>query len=200
MILKSLHIIFLFLILPESVTLRWNKNNEHDLAGYTLYYGYESNRYVANVNVGMENRYTLENLQSDTDYYFAVTAFDTNGNESEFSNEIKVHTSSESEDEQEIDESKYECANFPNPFNPLKENTRIRFFLTDNEGVTIRIYNVLGKHVYTVLENQHKNRGDHSENYWTGRDKNGDLVRNGTYICEIKTSSFHRFTKIIVMH
>lgn len=56
-----------------------------DLAGYKVYYGTVSRSYTNSVDVGSVQSHTL-NLVAGT-YYFAVTAYDTSGNESVYSNE-----------------------------------------------------------------------------------------------------------------
>lgn len=73
------------------LTLQWSANTEADLMGYNIYYGLASKNYINKTVVG---RSTLSYYFVDTDlvigmtYYFAVTAFDTAGNESGFSNEV----------------------------------------------------------------------------------------------------------------
>ncbi len=84
-----------FLFLPQhclgaSFTLAWDPNQEPDLAGYKLYYGTSSRSYSQNVNVGNLTLYTLAGLQAGVTYYFAVTAYDTEGNESDYSNEVSA--------------------------------------------------------------------------------------------------------------
>jgi fibronectin type 3 domain-containing protein len=69
------------------VRLSWNANSEPDLAGYKVYYGTSSRTYATSVNVSAVTTYTLTGLTGGT-YYFAVTAYDTTGNESGFSNEV----------------------------------------------------------------------------------------------------------------
>ena len=70
-----------------------------DLAGYNLYYGTESGNYTDMVDVGCavscpeptgseEETYTISGLSDGVVYYFAVTAYDTAGNESDYSNEV----------------------------------------------------------------------------------------------------------------
>ncbi len=59
-----------------------------DLKGYKVYYGTESNNYSENIDVGNVTNYTVSNLSDGTTYYFAVTAYDTSGNESDYSNEV----------------------------------------------------------------------------------------------------------------
>jgi len=75
------------------VSLSWNRNNEPDVAGYKLYYGTSSRSYASSVNVGNLISYTLTVLNTGT-YYFAVTAYDTSGNESGLSNEVSKSVAS----------------------------------------------------------------------------------------------------------
>ncbi|MEW6417445.1 MAG: DNRLRE domain-containing protein [Nitrospirota bacterium] len=58
-----------------------------DLAGYNVYYGNTSSNYSQIIDVGNITTYTVASLNDGT-YYFAVTAYDTSGNESEYSNEV----------------------------------------------------------------------------------------------------------------
>ncbi|NLJ28061.1 MAG: fibronectin type III domain-containing protein, partial [Deltaproteobacteria bacterium] len=72
------------------VTLAWNANTEPTLAGYKIYYGQASRTYGDPVNVGNQTTYalTLPDLPDGGAYYFAATAYDTSGNESDFSEEL----------------------------------------------------------------------------------------------------------------
>lgn len=79
-------------VLPTSATLAWNApTGAINLAGYRLYIGTApgtySQPYGQGVTVGNVTTYTLMGLSSGTRYYFAVTALDTSGNESVYSNE-----------------------------------------------------------------------------------------------------------------
>jgi len=86
---------FLFALLTQFSThvfageanLSWNPNSEADLAGYKVYYGTSSQIYGAPIDVGNQTAYTLTGLPSGATYYFAVTAYDTSSNESDFSAE-----------------------------------------------------------------------------------------------------------------
>ncbi|MDY6838817.1 MAG: fibronectin type III domain-containing protein [Thermodesulfobacteriota bacterium] len=72
------------------LSLRWNPNLESDIAGYKLHYGTASWDYEFAVDVGNETSYTLSGLQSGMVYYCAASAYDTQGNESDLSEEV-VH-------------------------------------------------------------------------------------------------------------
>lgn len=70
-----------------SAVLEWNPSPSPAVAGYHLYYGTASGNYTANIEVGNVTTMTVFGLSSGVTYYFAMTAYDTNGAESGFSNE-----------------------------------------------------------------------------------------------------------------
>jgi flagellar hook assembly protein FlgD/sugar lactone lactonase YvrE len=80
--------------------------------------------------------------------------------------------------------------NFPNPFNPNKEKTKIRYRLgADADEVKIRIYNIAGA---LVSELDGTTNGESSSIWskyndveWDGRNGRGDLVMNGIYPFEV---------------
>jgi len=74
----------------DSVTLAWDSNSEPDLAGYKIYYGCSSRHYTNYVDVGNSTSHTVSGLQRGLTYYFAITAYNTDGYESYYSNEVVV--------------------------------------------------------------------------------------------------------------
>ena len=99
---RSIIFMFLLLLVPgalclapfistadaASVTLAWDYNQEDDLAGYRLHYGNSSGNYSEVIDVGNNNRYTVGGLSAGVAYYFAVTAYDSQGSESGYSTEL----------------------------------------------------------------------------------------------------------------
>jgi len=77
------------------VRVEWDPNIEPDTAGYKVYYGTLSKNYFFYVNVGKVTSYTLADIQDGKTYYLAATAYDTNGVESDFSDEITYTAPSE---------------------------------------------------------------------------------------------------------
>lgn len=72
-----------------SVTLAWNPSPDQTVTGYRLYYGVEPEQYTNSiVVVGNNTSCTVTGLVFGVTYYFATTAYDSNGMESEFSNEV----------------------------------------------------------------------------------------------------------------
>jgi hypothetical protein len=74
----------------ETATLSWNANSEPDLQGYKIYLATTSGGYGAPITtLPMDaTSYTVTDLEIGTTYFFAVTAYNSSGAESSFSNEV----------------------------------------------------------------------------------------------------------------
>lgn len=73
-----------------TATLSWDPNSESDLEGYKIYLATDPGRYgapIAILNKDVTN-YTVTGLETGTTYFFTVTAYNLNGAESPFSNEV----------------------------------------------------------------------------------------------------------------
>ena len=73
----------------SNVTFEWDANSESDLAGYRLHQGVTNGVYdsvVADIPAGTET-VILTNIPDGT-YYWALIAYDTEGLESGYSNEV----------------------------------------------------------------------------------------------------------------
>ncbi len=72
----------------SQVTLAWDANKEDNLAGYFAYRGTTSGKYADRVDVENYTQHTFSNLQAGVTYYFAVTAYNTDQIESDYSQEL----------------------------------------------------------------------------------------------------------------
>jgi len=78
----------------SSITLSWETPVSladgkplADLSGFNIYYGKSPLGYSEVIDTGDVRTYTLQNMPAGT-YYFAVTAYDSAGNETDFSPEV----------------------------------------------------------------------------------------------------------------
>lgn len=75
----------------REVTLTWDANSEPDLSHYVVYWGTASRVYTVNSgNIGLVTMYKRQMPDDGKVYYFAVTAVDTAGLESDYSNEVNT--------------------------------------------------------------------------------------------------------------
>ncbi len=70
------------------ITLAWDQNPESDIAGYKVYYGFESGAYSNVIDIGSYTSCTISGLEEGETYFIAATAYDTSGDESAYSGEI----------------------------------------------------------------------------------------------------------------
>lgn len=71
-----------------TATLEWDRNDEPEAVGYRLYYGLSTGLYTFNVDAGGNTTATVATLTAGRTYFFAVTAYNTEGLESPYSNEV----------------------------------------------------------------------------------------------------------------
>src|ERR1035437_9956231 len=72
----------------SSVTLAWEPSSGRAIAGSRFYDGVASRTYTNVISAGTVTTSTVSGLVSGATYFFAVTAYDTNGQESDFSSEV----------------------------------------------------------------------------------------------------------------
>ena len=81
---------FLYSVLAESICVEWDRNPEDDVAGYRIHYGIRSRLYTSTIDVGDTTEFTITDLENGSMYFFAVSAYDSAGNESLKSDEIYI--------------------------------------------------------------------------------------------------------------
>ena len=84
--------------------------------------------------------------------------------------------------------------NYPNPFNP---ETTIKFQLPEPGHVTLKIYNMLGQVVRTLVAEQ-KKAGYYRVN-WDGRDNRRVLCANGVYLYRLKAGNYEKTRKMVML-
>ncbi len=84
--------------------------------------------------------------------------------------------------------------NYPNPFNP---STTLRYLVPKASHVTIKIYNIIGKEVATLV-NRQIDAGYH-EVAWDTQNIENQVMSSGIYICQMQAGSFVESRKIMLV-
>jgi hypothetical protein len=84
--------------------------------------------------------------------------------------------------------------NFPNPFNPT---TTIKFGLRSKSNVSIKIYDVAGRLVKTLV-NEMRDAGRH-EVTWDGTNNHNSTVASGVYFYKMNTKEFEQTKKMVLL-
>jgi len=84
--------------------------------------------------------------------------------------------------------------NYPNPFNP---STRISFSVPEAGRAVLRVYNVRGQLVKTLLDRDVE-VGDMTVR-WNGEDEQGRRVSSGVYFCSLRTAGMKATRKMILL-
>jgi len=125
-------------------------------------------------------------------YYHMTGAFDAE-EYAVFKRDVQTNTSVSQTDKSDkpVDFKLY--ANFPNPFNP---DTKIRFDVPVESYVNVEIYNMLGKKIRSLL-NENKSAGSHLVS-WNGLADNGSSVASGLYFYRLEATSIngYKFVKM----
>lgn len=78
---------------PSFGLLTWSANKESDLAGYRVYTGESLRNYNLEVHeVGFDTVLNFAELPNEQGFFVAVTAYDSAGNESGYSNEVRINS------------------------------------------------------------------------------------------------------------
>ncbi len=86
-------------------------------------------------------------------------------------------------------------ANYPNPFNPT---TQFDFTLPIDKAVTVRVYDVTGRLVKTLVDHQPLPAGTHTVS-WNGTSDAGVAVASGTYMYALEYGNFRKVRKLTLV-
>jgi hypothetical protein len=84
--------------------------------------------------------------------------------------------------------------NYPNPFN---QTTTLSINLDEPTHITMDIYNTKGQHIKTLMRTNLA-QGSH-QIVWDGKDRTGENVPTGAYLCHIFTPSYHTTVKLLFL-
>ena len=86
--------------------------------------------------------------------------------------------------------------NYPNPFNP---NTTIEYNVENSGHVSLKIYDIMGRSVRTLV-NEYKESGRPDYKVvWDGRNDNGQQVSAGLYLYTLSSNGMTDHAKMVLM-
>ncbi|MBA4407414.1 hypothetical protein C0389_09075 [bacterium] len=186
----------------QQITLTWNANPNPNLTAYRVYrkighsgtgslIGSTSNTTFTDPDYIMtgssEDTYLMYDVrpyifQTESDPYFESAVFGRGGLESMLENNLIVTSALDVP-------TVYSITNYPNPFNPT---TTINYQLPENGFVTIKVYDMLGKEIATLV-NGNRTAGYHKVTFDAGR------LTSGIYIYTINAGKYTLSKKMLLM-
>jgi len=179
----------------EGIVLTWRTESEVSCAGFHLWRSEdEESEYErittalisghGNSSTGHEYSYTDRNVEDGVMYWYKIEEVSTDGS-STFHGPVSVVGVSPIPTEFGLSQ------NYPNPFNP---ETAFKYTLPEDSEVSIRIYDLLGKEVKTLV-GKHQQAGYYTET-WDGLDDEGRVASSGIYFILMEAGHFRKVQKI----
>jgi hypothetical protein len=85
--------------------------------------------------------------------------------------------------------------NYPNPFNP---STSIEFTVRDRTRVSVKVFDVAGRLVRTLVEDDRAAGSVHRVT-WDGRNDTGESVSSGVYFYRLVANDFTQTKKMVLL-
>jgi len=134
-------------------------------------------------------------LELNSIYYWRVLSKNDNGSSNYSSTGTFKTSGATAVDDKEVIPTQFKLSqNYPNPFNPT---TKITYALPQNAFVSIKIYDMLGREVKSLVNNETL-AGNHSVD-WNGENNLGYKVSSGTYIYRITAGNFVAVKKMVLI-
>ncbi|MCB9068988.1 MAG: T9SS type A sorting domain-containing protein [Calditrichae bacterium] len=173
-----------------TVNLTWEESVDADFDYFSVYRSDNPDALGSLVGTTTGIEFVEENVPNG-DWYYQISATDFNGNEGDYT--VASIVVGIGDDNNLPNEFSLE-QNYPNPFNP---STSIEFALPQTVDVSLKIYNIRGQLVKTLVDGS-KSAGRYSLT-WDGTDNFGSRVASGTYIYSIKAGEFVNNKKMVLL-
>ncbi len=176
----------------QEIKLSWRKNTEADFKNYIVYKDTLSKFTIDTTNKLLETDTSYFNdyySNYPAKFYYKITAVDSQGNESNPSQDIEVIITDIKEPKVKIVNDYFLYQNFPNPFNP---QTTIGFRIKERSYVKLMVYDILGKLIKTLVNNIEE-QGYHEVKF------NAENLSSGIYLYRIEIVGENNIPKYLDM-
>jgi len=169
--------------------LDWTTGNEIDNLGFNIYRSESPDGEYTRVNTkmieakgsafaGASYSFSDKDVIPKMTYYYKLEDISTEGT-STFHGPVMAKVTAATPTQFTLDQ------NYPNPFNA---RTMISYTLKTDADVTLKIYNILGQEIKTMVK-KHQLAGTYTIT-WDGKDSKGNDVSSGIYFYRIKAGDF----------
>jgi hypothetical protein len=175
-------------VTKTGVLLNWKTETEVNNYGFEIQRSGQTDKWEAlgfveghgNSNSPKEYNFKDSEINSAGTYSYRLKQIDNDG-VYEFSKTIEVNFN--------VPSNFGLSQNYPNPFNP---STTISFNLPESGKVTLKIYNIIGKEIKTLVEG-YREAGIHTFNF------NAEGYPSGMYLYSLSTNGFTETKKMLFM-
>ena len=185
----------------DGVILDWTTHSEYKCSGFYVLRSNTSNGPFKRISdelipahgtTNVYNDYTFQDtdLQFDTEYFYKLHEISE-----DYGDTTKVYYGPMSVKTGKAPEGFVLYPNYPNPFNP---ETRIKYEIIDESRITLRIYDVLGKEIITLVDEK-KPTGIYRTS-WDGSNQTGVQVPSGIYILKLVSDERTTIQKMTKVH
>jgi hypothetical protein len=195
--LSSFHAIYS----EARVELQWITESESNSWGFNVYRSLDKDKNYSQINARLIKaagnstqrriyRFQDNRVEEDITYWYQLQQIDIDG-ATQFFGPISMSTSSAISHVPQLFDF-YE--NYPNPFNP---STTLQFDLPSSEHVLMEIFDISGKKVKTLVDEQ-LSAGSYPV-LWDGTNFDNQQVSAGAYFCRIIAGSFQQVNKMMLL-
>ena len=175
--------------------LNWKRINKTSIS---CVYASGSNIMASNKEISNDFGISWKKYDTGLPTYTGVTAITVSNNFVYLATDTGIYVipsqeilTSIEDDDKTLPQNYTLSQNYPNPFNP---ETTIGYQLSTAGFVTLKVYDVLGREVATLV-NEYKQPGQHNCKW---RIKNGELP-NGVYFYRLQSGNFTETKKLVLM-
>jgi len=175
-----------------AAVMRWRTSFELDVNGFRVHRSDQSEGVyrevtkdlisAANLPQGGEYEWRDDSVRPNRDYYYKLEEVTESGDGFVFGPYKVTYRASFSLEQ-----------NVPNPFNP---STTIKFAIPEKARVSLRIYDVAGRLVRTLVDEDRQ--ADFYKVVWDGTDARGSSVATGVYFYRLEAGK-HRATRKMLL-
>jgi len=175
-------------IIKNGIKLNWRTETEVNNYGFEIHRSTQKDNWEnigfveghGNSNSPKKYSFLDENVSASGKYFYRLKQIDNDGSY-EYSNVIEINF--------DVSQDYALNQNYPNPFNPV---TSISFQIPIKSDVTLKVYDIVGKEVATLV-NEVKEAGSYIMRF------DGSGLASGFYIFKLQANDFVEIRKMVLM-